>query len=151
MMPFLFAHNNSGFEAMLFLFIVELLFSFLIYHFIDNPKYGGRVKIIMISSIILLCVNFSLYVWGESILYVGLLAIKIATRGLFSTSLILTSESYPLKLRSKGSGLAQGIGKLVAIPSPYIIFPLFYIDPYLPFGMLCILALLMILIAYSYP
>ena len=106
LMPFLFAHNNSGFEAMLFLFIVELLFSFLIYHFIDNPKYGGRVKIIMISSIILLCVNFSLYVWGESILYIGLLAIKIATRGLFSTSLILTSESYPLKLRSKGSGLA---------------------------------------------
>lgn len=106
LMPFLFAHNNSGFEAMLFLFIVELLFSFLIYHFIDNPKYGGRVKIIMISSLILLCVNFSLYVWGESILYIGLLAIKIATRGLFSTSLILTSESYPLKLRSKGSGLA---------------------------------------------
>ena len=106
LMPFLFAHNNSGFEAMLFLFLVELLFSFLIYHFIDNPKYGGRVKIIMISSIILLCVNFSLYVWGESILYIGLLAIKIATRGLFSTSLILTSESYPLKLRSKGSGLA---------------------------------------------
>ena len=106
LMPFLFAHNNSGFEAMLFLFIVELLFSFLIYHFIDNPKYGGRVRIIMISSIILLFVNFSLYVWGESILYIGLLAIKIATRGLFSTSLILTSESYPLKLRSKGSGLA---------------------------------------------
>ena len=80
-----------------------------------------------------------------------MLLIKIATRGMFSTLFIVCCESYPLYLRSKGSGLAMAVGKVASIPSPYVLFPLFAIDPYLPFLILCVLGVFMVLLAITYP
>lgn len=62
-MPFLFAKENSGFEDMLYLFLCEFIFSFLIYLFIDEPKYGGRVHIIIYSSLLLCFINVLLYIY----------------------------------------------------------------------------------------
>jgi hypothetical protein len=62
-----------------------------------------------------------------------MLLIKLATRGMFTTLFVICSETYPLYLRSKGNGLAMAIGKAVSIPGPFILLPLFGIDPYLPF------------------
>ena len=80
-----------------------------------------------------------------------MLLIKIATRGMFSTLFIICCESYPLYLRSKGNGLAMAVGKVVSIPSPYVLFPLFGIDPYLPFLVLSVLAVFMIGLSVTYP
>ncbi|CAD8146111.1 unnamed protein product [Paramecium octaurelia] len=151
LMPFLFAQENSGFEHMLYLFLIEFVFAFVIYLFIDDPKYGGRVNIIIYASILLVITNLLLYIYQASFLFVGMLLIKIATRGMFSTLFIICCESYPLHLRSRGSGLAMAVGKVVSIPSPYVLFPLFAIDPYLPFLILSVLGTLMIALSITYP
>lgn len=62
-MPFLFAKENSGFEHMLYLFLIEFVFSFVIYLFIDEPKYGGRVHIIIYASLLLCITNALLYTY----------------------------------------------------------------------------------------
>ncbi|CAD8110414.1 unnamed protein product [Paramecium sonneborni] len=147
LMPFLLAKKNSGFGPMLTLFIIEFCFSIIIYHFIDNPHYGGRINIIAYSGIALLISNGSLYIFQEQFLYLGLFIIKIATRGLFSTIGILACESYPLYLRSQGCGIAQAIGKIGVIPSPYFLFPLLFYDPYLPFLLMGLLSILILIFA----
>ena len=45
----------------------------------------------------------------------------------------------------------MAIGKVVSIPSPYVLFPLFAIDPYLPFLILSIFGILMIGLSITYP
>ncbi|CAD8104679.1 unnamed protein product [Paramecium sonneborni] len=144
LMPFLFAENKSGFTPMLNMFIIEFLFALILYQIIDNPHYGGRIKIMVFSAAALFVANGLLYVFRNSFLFVGLFIIKISTRGLFLTIGLLTCETYPLYLRSQGCGLVQAIGKIGAIPSPYFLFPLFFIDPYLPFGLMCILSIVIL-------
>ncbi|CAD8178494.1 unnamed protein product [Paramecium pentaurelia] len=150
LMPFLLAQKNSGFSPMLILFIIEFCFSIIIYHFIDNPHYGGRINIIAYSGVALLLSNGLLFIFQEKILYLGLFVIKIATRGLFSTIGILACESYPLYLRSQGCGIAQAIGKIGVIPSPYFLFPLLFFDPYLPFLLMALLSILILIFAYVF-
>lgn len=41
------------------------MFAFVIYLFIDDPKYGGRVKIIIYASILLVVTNGLLYIMKE--------------------------------------------------------------------------------------
>ncbi|CAD8183875.1 unnamed protein product [Paramecium octaurelia] len=147
LMPFLLARKNSGFSSMLILFSFEFCFSIIIYYFIDNPHYGNRIKIIAYSGFALLLSNVLLYIYQESFLYVGLFIIKIATRGLFSTISILACESYPLYLRSQGCGIAQAVGKIGVIPSPYLLVPLLFFDPYLPFLLMALLSVLILMFA----
>lgn len=106
LMPFLFAHHNSGFTTMLNLFLLEFVSTLLNYYFIDDPKYGGRVKIIAYSAIALILSNGWLFLYKERFLFAGLLTIKIATRALFSTLSLVSCESYPLAIRSQGCGIA---------------------------------------------
>lgn len=42
-------------------------------------------------------------------------------------------ESYSTAARTLGVGMADGIGKFAASASPALVFPLYYMDPYLPF------------------
>ena len=42
--------------------------------------------------------------------------------------------------------MAQAIGKLAVIPYPYIVFPLYDIDPYLPFGVMTVLSFIMLIV-----
>lgn len=102
LMPFLLSHNESGFMPMLILFIIELLFTSIVYQFIDDPKYGGRIKIIGYSAITLIFSNAMLFFFREKFLFLGLFLTKIACRGLFATICIICCESYPVKLRSQG-------------------------------------------------
>ena len=99
-MPFLFAENNSGFAPMLNMFIIEFFFALFIYYMIDNPQYGGRIKIMAFSATALIFANGSLFIFKNQFLYIGLFMIKISTRGLFSTIGLLCCETYPLYLRS---------------------------------------------------
>lgn len=91
---------------MLYLFLIEFVFAWGIYLYIDDPKYGGRVHIIIYASLLLIVTNGLLYFFRENFLFIGMLLIKIATRGMFSTLFIICCESYPLYLRSKASGLS---------------------------------------------
>ncbi|CAD8064426.1 unnamed protein product [Paramecium sonneborni] len=146
LMPFLFASNNSNLNSMLYMFILELIFALLLYVVIDDPNIGGRKMVIGYSSLILVLANASLYFFRQQILFIGLLLIKLACRALFSTLGLVCCESYPLQLRSQGTAIAFGIGKTSSIPSPFILFPLFYIDPYLPFAVMSVLQIVMIII-----
>ncbi|CAK81843.1 unnamed protein product (macronuclear) [Paramecium tetraurelia] len=145
LMPFLFANNNSNLSSMLFMFILELIFALLLYVFIDDPNIGGRKMVIGYSSLILVLANASLYIFREHILFFGLLLIKLACRALFSTLGLVCCESYPLQLRAQGTAIAFGIGKTASIPSPFFLFPLFYLDPYLPFALMSVLSIIMII------
>lgn len=78
------------------MFILELIFGLLLYYFIDDPQIGGRKKIIGYSAIILLFANGALYYYRNSFLFLGLIIIKLATRGLYSTLGLICCESYPL-------------------------------------------------------
>jgi hypothetical protein len=100
LMPFLLSHNESGFLPMLTLFSIELLFTSIVYQFIDDPKHGGRKNIIGYSAITLIFSNFILFVFRDKFLFFGLFLTKIATRGLFATICIICCESYPVMLRS---------------------------------------------------
>ncbi|CAD8074836.1 unnamed protein product [Paramecium sonneborni] len=146
LMPFLFTDNNSGLSSMLYMFIVELVFAISLYIFIDDPNIGGRKMVIGYSAILLIFANGLLYLLRQKFLFIGLLLIKLATRALFSTLGLVCCESYPLSLRSQGTAMAYGIGKSSAIPSPFFLFPLFYIDPYLPFAVMCLFSVIMLII-----
>ncbi|CAK77301.1 unnamed protein product (macronuclear) [Paramecium tetraurelia] len=146
LMPFLFTENNSGLSSMLYMFIVELIFAISLYYFIDDPYIGGRKKVIGYSAILLIIANSLLYILRQRFLFIGLLLIKLATRALYSTLGLVCCESYPLSLRSQGTAIAYGIGKSSAIPSPFFLFPLFYIDPYLPFALMCLFSIIMLIV-----
>lgn len=149
LMPFLFAAKNSGFESMLWMFIVEFIFVFFLSFFIDSPNYGGRLKILLCSSIMLFLASTSLYLLREQVLFLGLVVIKLGTRAVLSAIYIITCENYPLHLRSKACGLTQAVGRAFGIPSPYLMIPLFFYDNYLPFGVLAILSLAMIVLTLT--
>lgn len=59
LMPFLFDKTGAGFSSMLWLYVTELIASWGIYLYIDNPKIG-RVKIIVMASILLVLSNLAL-------------------------------------------------------------------------------------------
>lgn len=80
LMPFLFAAHDSGFSSMLWLFIIEFLFVLTLYFLIDSPKYGGRIKILIYSSAVLVVTTLGLYFFKEKVLFLGMLLIKLATR-----------------------------------------------------------------------
>ncbi|KAM3127909.1 hypothetical protein pb186bvf_019979 [Paramecium bursaria] len=80
---------------------------------------------------------------------IGSTITKIVARSSFSTGLIFTSMSYDTSLRVKGSGIAQGIGKLFSLFSAPIFIYLFQIDPYLPFWYLGILAIIQFLTVWT--
>ncbi|KAM3128991.1 hypothetical protein pb186bvf_018908 [Paramecium bursaria] len=151
LMPYLFAESNSSVWSVFLVFVSELLAAVLIYFVIDNKQYGGRIKVLLGSTLLLLIANTGLYFLRESFLVIGMQMIKVGTRGLFSTVLLVGSESYPTKLRSKISGTGQGIGKIASIPTPFLMLPLYYIDPYLPFLVLGILVIVMLIIVLTYP
>lgn len=63
----------------------------------------------------------------------------------------MACESYPLHLRSKGCGFVYSFGKIVIVPSPYILFPLFYISSYLPFLLMFLIGIIMLILTLLYP
>jgi uncharacterized membrane protein len=75
---------------------VEFAFALVLYQFIDDPNYGGRIRTILYSGIALVISNGLLFFFKEKYLYFGLFIIKIATRGLFSTIGLVCCEIYPL-------------------------------------------------------
>lgn len=81
---------------MLYMFLAEFLFALLIYQIIDNPSYGGRLKIIGYSICALIVSNAGLYIYRDKFLFLGLLIVKLATRGLFATLNISCCECYAL-------------------------------------------------------
>lgn len=95
-MPFLFSENNSNFLDMLYLFIFEFIFSWVIYIFIDDSKYGGRSRILIYASCILIITNLLLFFFKNYFLFIGMLLITISTKSLFSILFIICCESYPL-------------------------------------------------------
>ncbi|CAD8110412.1 unnamed protein product [Paramecium sonneborni] len=150
LLPFLFQNNNSGFLPMFILYLIEFIFASIIYNFIDNIKFGGRIKIIAYSAITLIISNAILFIFRERFLYLALFLTKIAIRGLFATICIICCESYPVKLRSQGQGIAQAVGKIAVLPSPYLLIPLYFIDPYLPFAVLFFLAIIILAIDFFF-
>lgn len=82
------------------MFLIEFFFALFIYYMIDNPHYGGRIKILAFSAAALSISNCLLYILKNEFLFIGLCIIKISTRGLFSTIGLLCCETYPLYLRS---------------------------------------------------
>lgn len=84
-------------------------------------------------------------------MFISMLFIKIATRALFSTTYILSCESYVGGYRTLGSAMAAAVGRCAGIPAPYIMFPLFFIDPYLPFLFNTIVAIILLVTAFTYP
>lgn len=128
-----------------------MIFVFFIYFLIDNPEYGGRVKLLIYCSMVLVVVNVALFIFKESFLFLGMLIIKLCTRAIASIIYILTCESYNLSLRSRACGVIQAMGKLASVPAPYIMFPLYYYSSYLPFGFLFILTIIMTVLAISFP
>ncbi|CAD8183877.1 unnamed protein product [Paramecium octaurelia] len=150
LLPFLLQNNHSGFLPMLALYIIEFIFGSILYNIIDDAKYGGRIKIIAYSAITLTFSNAILYLFRDKYLYLALFLTKIATRGLFATICIICCESYPVKIRSQGQGIAQAVGKIAVLPSPYLLIPLYFIDPYLPFAVLFILAIVILAIDFFF-
>jgi len=51
----------------------------------------------------------------------------------FSMLLPLTSELYPTLYRTLGYGLASAVGRVGAFLSAFVVFPLYFVDTYLPF------------------
>lgn len=50
---------------MLNIFIVEFVFALVIYQFIDDPNYGGRIRIIIYSGIALIISNGLLFFFKD--------------------------------------------------------------------------------------
>lgn len=72
LMPYLFAQNNSSIWSVFIVFVSELFAAVLIYFVIDNKKYGGRIKVLLGSTILLLIANTGLYFLRESFLVIGM-------------------------------------------------------------------------------
>ena len=124
---------------MLYVFLTELVTSFALYLFIDNEKFGGRVNVILMAGVLSTFSNSYLYFRKEKFLLEGMLLLKICNRALFSTTNILACESYASNYRSMGVGYAVGVGRLSGVIGPYILFPLYFIEPYLPFLFIAII------------
>lgn len=89
--------------------------------------------------------NISLFLLKDKVLLLGLMFVKLTVRTNQSLISIITSETFPLYLRSKAVGIVNAVERLIIIPAPYIMLYLYYIEPYLPFG-----SLLVIVIAMAY-
>ena len=124
---------------MLYVFLIELVTSFFLYLFIDNKRFGGRINLILTAAALSTLFNIYLYFRKEKFLLEGMLLLKICIRALFSSTHILACESYASNYRTLGVGYAVGVGRLSGVIGPYILFPLYFIEPYLPFLFLSII------------
>lgn len=144
LLPLLLNSAENGFRNLFSLLTAELVFIAVIRLIIDNPRYG-RIRIVFAASLMMCAANISLFLLKDKVLLIGLMFVKLTVRTNQSLISIITSETFPLYLRSKAIGIVNAVERLIIIPAPYILLYLYYIEPYLPFG-----SLLVIVIAMAY-
>lgn len=93
-----------------------------------------------------------MYLGRETTLLIGVTIFKGFIRFLYLVFSPMVAESYNTMIRSYGIGFTYGIGRLGAGTAPFLFYPLFLIDVYLPYLVCAGIVTLVLLIAMiSYP
>jgi len=151
LIPFLFAEVTTAFWPLLLAYTSEIIATLIVACVIDSKKLGGRKRIAIGGLILLSIVEVSLYLGKKSIIIASVVIIRFSIRIIWSSFIVISSESFPTRTRSLGVGITSGIGKIFGSISPFFMIPLFYVNPYLPFLVAGIISLLVAVLVFFHP
>ena len=114
---------------------------FLAFMIIDLKGFGRKNSLVY-SFLIIAIANFTIYYSKLSNLGIILFVSRFFMKNGYSMLIPFTCEIYPTLLRTLGYGYAAAFGKFGAFVSAFVVFPLFYINTFLPFIAISILCLL---------
>ena len=72
-------------------------------------------------------------------------------KSVFSVLVPFTSELYPTLFRTLGYGCASGVGRIGALASVFVLFPLFFHSHFLPFLILFVVIFSAAIASYIIP
>jgi len=76
---------------------------------------------------------------------------KLSVRGIITVTRIVTCESYGTVYRTMGLAFGYGCGNFANSTVPYIIFPLYFINPFYPFYAGAIINLILMVTILTFP
>jgi hypothetical protein len=106
---------------------------------------------VIYGLILYIVAEFMIYYYRSSLILFGMVIIKIADKLIWLSLNQLKIESYLTFYRTLGVGMAESMGKISATCSSFIVFNLFYIDPYLPFLVLGLLSIVTLVFVTLFP
>jgi hypothetical protein len=105
----------------------------------------------MFSSGILAITLISIWYWKWSIIVLGLVIFKFCSKVNLGTYNVLFAESYHTLYRSLGLGTTNAMGRIAGSIAPFVAFPIFFTNNYLPFLICSVTAFITFLILSCYP
>lgn len=95
--------------------------------------------------------EFFMYTYKAPTVVFGMTVIRICDKIVWLSLDQMKLESYGTFYRSLGVGAVDAVGKVAAALASFVVFPLFTIDPYLPFIILGSLSLVTIILVSLHP
>jgi hypothetical protein len=87
----------------------------------------------------------------EEGIIVAIMTIRFADRMIWTCMHQAKMECYSTYYRTLGTGTSQFFGFSGAAAAPFFLFPLFYIDPYLPFLIIGLISIPFLIAAIIHP
>lgn len=148
-LPFIFANQKKGFEAILITIAGEIPAVFIALLIIDLKNFG-RKNSLTLCYIVMAVLNVLCYVASTSGVFELLLSVQRFVFKISSSMLVpLTSELYPTNYRTVGYGWATSIGRFAGTICPYVLLPLYTWDVYSSFLAFAVLFVVSIFTCHS--
>lgn len=106
---------------------------------------------LIFSTSILVFILASIWYFKISIIIIGLIVFKFCCKINWGTLNVLFAESYHTLYRSLGVGTTMAMGRIAGSIVPFIIYPIYFTDNYLPFIICSGLSLIVGILLIFYP
>lgn len=104
-----------------------------LFAFLVDKKEAGRIRMTFLGFAVTALIWIIIYFGREPTIASCTIISRFTQRIVYIGLNVLEAESYPTAFRSLGVGSGQASGKLFGALAPFIYFPIYYADPYLPF------------------
>ncbi|CAK62871.1 unnamed protein product (macronuclear) [Paramecium tetraurelia] len=147
-LPFILDDENKSLLHLYIVDIGEIPAIFLMLYSIDT---FGRLSTLLLSTTLLIIILFSIWVWKFQIIIMGLIIFKFCCKINWGTLNVLFAESYHTLYRSLGVGTTMAMGRIAGSLAPFVVFPIYFNNNYLPFLICGVCSFFMLILLISYP
>ncbi|CAK59584.1 unnamed protein product (macronuclear) [Paramecium tetraurelia] len=147
-LPFILDDENKTLLHLYILDIGEIPAIFVMLYSIDK---FGRLSTLLFSTSVLTLILFSTWHWKLYIIITGLAIFKFCCKINCGTLNVLFAESYHTLYRSLGLGTTNAMGGIAGSLAPFVVFPIYFYNYYLPFLICGVFSLFTLILLIFYP
>ncbi|CAD8201370.1 unnamed protein product [Paramecium pentaurelia] len=147
-LPFILDDENKSLLHLYIVDIGEIPALFVMLYSIDK---FGRLPTLLFSTTVLILILFSIWYWKLYVIIIGLTIFKFCCKINCGTLSVLFAESYHTLYRSLGLGTTNAMGGLAGSLAPFLIFPIYFYNYYLPFLICSVISLFTLVLLMFYP